>query len=223
MKYLTPSVVALAFTLFAGQSDAQQYVLNFDFETPNISSTGTPFGTGAFYQTLNAGSPVLTSWTIGGSTIDIVRQGTDYLAFSGAQYVDLAGSPGPGSVSQVFSVPAAGTYLLSFAIANNPGIGTSTVNVSVSDTSGSLFANTYNHTGSTANALGWTFTTVPFIATAPGNITINFADPTGGNAGTFLDDVTVVAAVPEPTTVAAGALLLGMVGLRLRRRAAKQA
>ena len=198
-------------------------LINGDFETPNISSQGTVFSPGgAQYLTVNTGAPTLTGWAVGGSTIDIVRQGTDYQAYDGSQFLDLAGTPGPGNISQTLTLLAGTGYQLTFAYANNPGSGTRNLDVAVTSVGGSMMGDLYTgsfqrlDTNTTAN-LGWTVTTVFFTTPAGGgNVTLFFGDQGGGNAGIFLDGVTV--AVPEPGTWLAGGLAMVGCGAFVARR-----
>lgn len=218
------SLGTCALALVVSSASAQEYVLNGDFENPDITGSN-PFGNGAFYLPVFPGTPVLTNWTVsspGGGNIDIVRQGSDYLATSGAQYVDLAGTPGPGVISQVVSVPLPGLYTFSFFYANNPGAAPQ-ANVNIQGALGTIFNQVFTHTTSTSNNLDWTFfsTTITVDpATAGSGFTLQFADLTGGSQGIFIDRVSVTnfSAIPEPSTYAAGALIMGALGWHQRRR-----
>lgn len=168
---------------------------------PNLLADGDfeAFGPVSGYTTVNAGSP-LGAWTVGGSSIDLIQGG--YGAISGVS-VDMAGTPGPGTLSQGFSAQAGYTYTLAFDLSNNGG---SQLDVTFGGTTTSFVpTNT-----PTTHTLVWT-------AATSGAQTVTFDSVYGTNSGPVIDNVVLTSAVPEPASVAlllAGITALGFVAKR---------
>lgn len=186
-----------ALTLAAGSaSAAPNLLIDGDFEAFQIT------GTGPRYQTYGAGS--LGAWTIGGMSIDTIQDG--YGAISGVS-VDMAGTPGPASLSQSFNALAGYTYQLKFDVGNNGG---SQLDVSFGGTTTSYTPGN----PATTYTLSWT------AATASSQL-VKFSTPDSGNNGPVLDNVVLtVTAVPEPGTYALLLSGLAAVGFVARRRQA---
>lgn len=177
-------------------------VTNGGFEDPLISS---PF---VFHV---AGSTGINGWTVTGNPgqgVDVVNgQNAGNLAYvhSGLQSVDMAGSPGPGSIVQTLATTANTMYDISFWVSSNGGFFANSLSV---EFDGVTLA-TLN-----SQPLG-TWTQHSFTAMATGASTdIKFHGLFGGNAGGLLDDVMVTESVPEPMTLA----LIAPAALLLRRR-----
>ena len=100
---------SLALTCLA---HSQELILNGSFENPVI---------GGFFQTVNAGSSTLTNWFVGRTSIDIVSTtfAPSFPSRDGNQHVDIAGTPGPGLISQFFSTTAGTDYVLRFSASSN--------------------------------------------------------------------------------------------------------
>ena len=194
-----------------------ELVQNGSFESPVISGQ---------YQTVQGGdSTTIPGWTVGGKSIDIVS-GSLWQQVDGNQSIDLDGTPGPGSLSQVVSTTPGTTYTLAFELAGNPDGGVKTLTVAAGTTSRDFSFDTA-HT--TTSNMGWEPETVTFTASGP-TTTISFTstDAPGGNAGPAIDAVSVTAnptAVLPESPLAVGlplagiALVGGAVVLRRRRSA----
>ncbi|HEY4079605.1 MAG TPA: DUF642 domain-containing protein [Burkholderiaceae bacterium] len=190
---------ALALGVFgAFGAQAQTNLLSDgDFEsfTANVGS--------ASFTTINAGSQI-GAWSVTGASVDLVRNA--YGSINDIS-VDLAGTPGPGYISQTFSAVAGTTYTLSWDQFRNGSGATADMVVSLggSDTNFSAVS-TVTH-----GSLSWT-------AAADSIQSVKFGTATNSVAGPTLDNVTLTAAVPEPAT---GALLLAgiaCIGWVARRR-----
>lgn len=197
-------------------------VLNGSFEDP--VSPGS-------YFTVAAGSSSLTSWTVGtvaGTGVDIVKDVLLGAAYDGHQYIDLDGTPGPGSVSQSFTTTVGESYTLTFAYANNfHNASTASAAYSVFDGLGNILGpTTITHNTSGGSGLDWTVLSVNFAAReTTTSVLFKSLSALGINGGILLDAVSVdpaaSTAVPEPSSiliVGFGALLC--LAARRRNRAA---
>ena len=189
---------AAALALAAIGAQAQTNLLSDgDFE-----SFTAKVGSGS-YTKIGAGS-TLGAWSVTGNSVDLVRNA--YGAINDIS-VDLAGTPGPGYISQTFTAIAGTTYTLSWDQFRNGAGATADMVVSL----GGSNTNFSMVTAITHESLSWT-------AAADGLQTIKFGTATTALAGPTLDNVTLTAAVPEPAT---GALLLAgiaCIGWVARRR-----
>jgi choice-of-anchor C domain-containing protein len=195
-----------ALTLAALASNAQaELVKNGSFEQ---YSNGGVSG----YQVIYAGSTALTDWTIGATSIDIING--NYGAVSGNS-IDMLGSPGPGSLSQILATVIGQTYQLQFDLSSNRGgdndaagkaltvsaLGGGSAQTFSALTPG-IFHQSYSFTANTASTL------------------LSFSNGTSGYSGAVLDNVSVTA-VPEPETYAMMLAGLGLMGTIARRRKQK--
>jgi hypothetical protein len=154
------------------------------------------FETGAF-------SP----WTAGGVPGPPTITAVPADVHSGTYAAEL--NPFFGAISQSVPIVGGTTYSLDFWVKAD-GVGTLTVTLDSVTVDSLLFvgATAYTH---------HTYASVTPLATG----TLNFAWSDGGTQHAFLDDVNL-AAVPEPTTMIAGAMLLlpfGASTLRFMRKA----
>ena len=168
----------------------------------DFESFASKVGSGSF-TTISAGSSI-GAWSVTGTSVDLVRNA--YGAINDIS-VDLAGTPGPGYLSQTFTAVAGTTYTLSWDQFRNGSGATADMVVSLGGSSTSFGT----VTAITQQSLSWT-------AAVDGLQTVKFGTATSSVAGPTLDNVTLTAAVPEPAT---GALLLAgiaCIGWVARRR-----
>ena len=186
----------------------------------NGSFDNTPCGAG-YCNYAGGGEPAGFGWTVTSNNVDIVPgPGTWGTPQDGAQMLDLVGYGSTGGIAQSFATTIGATYNLSFYYANNPyPSGAYSAQVTVTG-AGSLLSSGFTHTTSTPSNMDWVHFTGSF--TADSNVTTLAFNETagGGNAGVFLDNVSVTGGVPEPAAWAM--MLIGFSGLGalLRRRRA---
>lgn len=195
---------------------ATELVVNGSFEANQISSPWAPLSS-------------VTGWSSsagGASAFEIQRgatqgglSGFNPLAANGTQYLEL-NTDRLTSVSQSLSTSTSGLYSLSFAYSGRPdtaGHATSSMNVYwgatlltpsplIGNTGGSWQTFTLNN----LHASG-ALTNLRFESVGP------LSSPTYGS---YLDNVSVMAAVPEAESYAMMLLGLGLLGFVLRRKQA---
>ena len=160
------------------------------------------------FETIGSG---LDGWTIGG-TVDLIN--TYWTPASGSYSLDLNGG-GAGSISQSFATVVGQTYNVSFSLAGNPvGGGDKFFYASVT----APITYTFDIDGKTLGNMGWVRKSFSFVAVSDTSTLSFVGDPYHSYYGAALDDISVMAVVPEPATY--GMLLVGlaMVGGLARRR-----
>lgn len=217
-KTLTLVVAAVALALLASGGSAQaSLVANGGFEaTAPGANGGDLIYIGAGIETIGPSTSGNTvgAWNVTAGSVDLV---TGYfVAPEGVNSLDLSGID-RGTISQSIFLNA-GTYQLSFLMSGNQGgpPTTKTVDVSLfgpSDQFSTTFAAYGNGT--------WATETANFTV-ASGSYLLQFKDISAGNSayGATLDNIQLTA-VPEPTTVVAGVLMLlpfGVSTLRILRK-----
>lgn len=185
-------------------------------------------GTGwrAFYggDTLN----VDNTWTVVGNPPELRRSGVDLVrdvwnnspdSPSGHQWLDLAGSPGPGGIQITVNLLHGYRYLLTWQDFTNQGTyleSGSPLNYRVS-----IGSQTQNFLA--GNNTAWHARSWSFIATGgPNTLEFFTAQPNSGNTG--IDNIRLEAThfpsgepIPEPFTMALGGAALAMAVARRRR------
>ena len=205
MNRLSTSCALAAGLIFGVVSVANaNLVANGDFETGS-------YGGGSF-QTLSAGSPNLTDWTIGSGSIDWID--SYWTAASGSKSIDLSGN-GPAVISQSLNLTNNQTYSISFAYARNPdGAASQPFTVDLAGATGGI---TISNLAATTNPnTGWSNHLQTFLFTGTtGLYNLSFAASVNGAFGPALDNVSLTA-VPLP----AAAWLFGtaLAGLGFARK-----
>ena len=191
---------------------AAELIGNGSFENPGITDsccTTVPNAT-------------LADWTIEKGNVNIVNgtfgSNSGNLAYDGKQYLDLIGEGGAGSLSQTFGTKIGQLYTLTFAYSHNlfSDLQSASAVYSVAGLNGSITHTTGSNTG-----LDWKTVNVNFLAMSE-NTKLLFTNTAGSaNEGVFLDGVSVVAAVPEPSTWALFLLGFFAVGGAMRSKTRK--
>ena len=204
----------------------------------------SPFHNGSFesgvtpgsFVTLNAGDNTsITGWNIGSApnsgSLDYI--GSYWTAQHGSRSIDLNGLSA-SSISQTFDVVAGTQYTVKFYLAGNPAGGPTQKDVDVFASDGNLgfvFNYSFDTTGHDLSNMGWTPYEFAFTPT-DSSFRLSFVSATIGDSGNAqypqafgpaLDNVTVTAAVPEPSTWAMMILGFAGVGFMTYRRRNKSA
>jgi choice-of-anchor C domain-containing protein len=177
-----------------GLPGGENLVVNGDFETPTANKS--------YYEVVAAGRR-WGSWLVGGSGgIDVVRL---WESASGSQSIDLNGTPGMGSISQVLDTVPGKSYLLRFAMSGNgyaqnePAVKTMQLwwNGALLDTL------SFDTTGQTLDDMGWIYHTYQLPAATRPNAELKFASTTPVSAyGPAVDDVKVLDPAAAPNVLA---------------------
>jgi len=163
------------------------------------------------YVVVDAGSDAINNWDVGKVSVDVVHGA--YNAINGNS-IDMIGTPGPGEISQkIHGLQADTSYMLTFDLARNPNASAAAVTVSFLGQSQTFTA----PSGNSAMLETWTISS----AALSGNTSkLKFFSVNDGDSysGAIIDNVSVVASVPEPATY--GMLLagLGLLGWIRRRQ-----
>ena len=117
MKIAQLIQAAAVAALFASgaASAATPIITNGNFESYTVGVSG------GGYTMVAAGSNAITGWTVGGTSVDLIKN--SYGSVGSGTSVDMLGTPGPGSLSQLFNYAANTTYTLTFDLSLNPGAG----------------------------------------------------------------------------------------------------
>jgi hypothetical protein len=225
-RFVKPIFATLALTLIAPAPAAANIIVNGGFETPG--SPGNPvYGAGS-----NIGG-----WTVTGNPSNAVfylrsdysEPGITFPSHSGGYSVDLTGAGNTSPLDGVFQNVATmvGTnYNLSFWIGNQASFGgTSSIFYSTPSTAGlfinDIFASNFTNADETSATVNWKQFTYNFTATSA-NTKIAFLNNTPVVDNYLgLDDVSLIAAIPEPATWMMMIIGFGFVGAGLRRRVTK--
>lgn len=203
-----------------------------------------PFQNGSFetgtdpvsFTNVVTGSTSITGWTVTSGNVDYI--GTYWTAADGTRSVDLngTGTGRTGTIAQTFDTVAGHRYVVQFALAGNPDTRAAnmTKTMRVQATGSASADYTFNATGHTLTAMGWTDQIYAFTATGT-STTLTFASLMDTEYGPVIDnirvdDVTVTAVdatitpVPVPTVstwmlalLSGGILLLGLARRKSQR------
>jgi hypothetical protein len=197
--YIKAAVAALG--LLGATAASANLVSNGGFET----LIGSPTLLDGSWEAVANGGTRISGWSVGDTSVDVVT--APYAVQEGQFAIDLAGTPGPGSIFQSLSTVAAQPYTLSFhASSNGPA---STLEVWWG---GSLIDTVNTPAGTTFQFFSY------LVAGVAGPSTVlSFRSTQTDNDGAIIDNVSVNA-VPVPAAVwLLGSALLG-VGVIARRR-----
>ena len=209
---------------------AQNLLVNGDFEQ-NDRRTYTNYYASEDLAYIPL-SDTVPGWTFSHS-VDLY--GPVHAPQNGSQFLDLVGG-GPVSqnfsIQQTFATTAGQSYQLSFFYGNNEQLASAMASFTASLIgAGTIWTQDFTHTGDTYYAHNWTFFTMTFVANSS-STTLNFLDtshfptnydPTYTVGGSTLDNISVVALVPESGGIVAGLTTLGICVMAIatrRRRAA---
>jgi choice-of-anchor C domain-containing protein len=208
---MTRTLIASALLLAVTAMPASANLLtNGSFEA---GTGGSPF------TTKGVGSPDITGWSIDGGTVDYIDG--YWAASDGVRSIDIAGDA-IGSISQAFATIVGSTYTVSFDLSANPDGPAISRNLLVAINGGapSLFSHA-DTSGYDLASMDWMTHSFNFTATGASTI-LSFT--TDASASTFygpaLDNVSVLAAVPESATWMMMLAGFGLVGGVMRRRSA---
>jgi len=178
-----------------------------------------------FVFDIPAGSTQIPGWTVSVGTVDWITN--NWVSSQGTSSLDLVGSFAVGGVAQTFDTVPGTTYVVAFDLAGNPG-GPPVVKPLAVTVNGVTSSFTFDTTGRSGAAMGWTRHSLTFTASGTSS-TIAFVSDvtgTGTNAGAALDNVTITAQgaaasaaeIPLPWAHVGAALLvlLGAAGLARR-------
>jgi Protein of unknown function (DUF642) len=220
-NYCIAALSAFALALTIGPHCHAAAFSNGSFESPaSRDVSGSPG-----YQTLSAGSTDLSPWVIGMDSVDLLNVTNTIVvgaAYDGSQYVDLSGNAA-GQLTQTFDTTPGNLYQFSFAYADNytgpPTVHSATFRIY--DTSGNVFApTTIFHSTSMSGNLDWTLFAGVFLASDT-TASIEFTSLDNTASGILLDDVVILEAIPETSTMMAAlltcAVLIGHALMRRRR------
>lgn len=138
---------------------------------------------------LNLGSDAITGWTVNRGRVDYI--GTFWQASHGVRSIDLDGTPGPGGIAQTFRTVPGQTYTVRFDLAGNPD-GPPRFKVMVAAVAGNVRRFTFDVSGHSKSAMGWSTQSFTFRATKTTS-TLEFysLDAPGNWNGPAIDNVWV--------------------------------
>jgi Protein of unknown function (DUF642) len=214
--------IALAMAAASATPAHANLLTNGSFETTPLS--------GGFVDIPSGFEPTGFGWTVKTNSVNVYDGtlvfGSFFTAFDGNLALDLVGSAGAATLSQMFSTVAGETYTLTFAYSEHPSAPFATAGVAITDGLNSLLDTTITHSTSSTADPDWTIFTATFVATGT-SATLDFTNLVGfGTGGILLDAVSIVEAVPSEVPAPATVSLLG-AGLAaigaVRRRHRSQA
>jgi hypothetical protein len=169
-------------------------------------------------------------WFVERGNPEVIAEGWE--RYEGVHSLDLNGTVPSKIYQDVPTHPGEG-YMLSFAMAGNPG-GLPLKTLDIWWDGRNVASKSFDSTGKTQNNMGWQVMTVALPAATAVVTRLAFESTTVGDPnwsggfdpswyGPFLDDISLTSAVPEPASIVVWSLL-GTVGAvvayRRRRKAA---
>ncbi|MEO7719485.1 MAG: DUF642 domain-containing protein [Capsulimonas sp.] len=205
------AAAAMLATMGAARAEAN-LLINGNFEAPTTSELGP----NSYVQT-----DTLNGWTLTYGSKFETMSGVVGQPYEGKQFVELASTTTSG-IQQTVDTVAGKTYVLGYAFSARPG--TSFQENDLGIFVNNLMVQEKHAVGSSDSNSNWKYFTYAFTATGD-KTTIGFGDlnpNSSSSLGTYID-ATHLAAVPEPSSVAAfmiGGLALGALALRRRKSVA---
>ena len=206
MRKLTALASTAALILMAPVAHAN-LLSNGGFESSTFSGS---------YIQVNSGAR-LGAWSVDSGSVDLVNQ--YWTPAEGRYSLDLNGISG-GRISQSFGTVIGQLYNVSFSLAGHPQGGGSLKLLTAGVTEAHAFS--FNSKGKSFSNMGWVTEGFSFTATSATSTLYFQGNNINAGGGAALDNVSVTAAVPEPSTYAMLAAGLGLIGMVARRRRASR-
>ncbi|CCI07387.1 conserved hypothetical protein [Microcystis aeruginosa PCC 7941] len=181
---------------------AANLIQNGSFETATVNPNP-----GDFIR-LDAGSTAITGWTVSQGTIDYI--GTYWQASEGSRNLDLSGA-NAGGIQQTFNTTVGETYRVTFDLAGNTDYSPTIKEMRVS-AGGNSADFSFDITGKSTTNMGWLSKSWDFTANST-TTTLEFISLTNSFDGPALDNVSVIALSPPPTSIPEPSSVLGLLSL----------
>jgi choice-of-anchor C domain-containing protein len=198
---IASSVLAVS-ALIVTPVQAANLIQNGSFETATVNPNP-----GDFIR-LDAGSTAITGWTVSQGTIDYI--GTYWQASEGSRNLDLSGA-NAGGIQQTFNTTVGKTYRVTFDLAGNPNTSPTIKQMRIS-AAGSSDNFSFDITGKSTTNMGWLSKSWDFTANST-TTTLEFISLTNSFDGPALDNVSVIALSPPPTSIPEPSSVLGLLSL----------
>lgn len=214
-RFVLLGSVVLVGAFFVSSAHAQT-VLTESFEVPDTSN----------FTVFTAPAQIVTAtntWDVTGGSIDVYEAAArpEAVAFDGAQAIDMAGSPGAGSLETSFPTVPGATYRLSFYYARNafldPETGDAVVDVIGT---ASLLSTTIVHDPASLSFDTHVLFSETFVAD-DSQALLRFTSLDAGNFGITIDAIAIQFEQPVPLLFGAAPWLLAagltLAGMRAAR------
>jgi Protein of unknown function (DUF642)/PEP-CTERM motif len=161
-----------------------------------------------------------SGWKVKGATGSAVaglevRDNVAGAAESGVRYIELDGAEND-KISQTLTTVAGKTYNVSFWFSDRTGVAGASEGWAL--TAGAYNAGIPGGGFNTSGGNQWQHFTGSFVASGSSTVFSLWGTGTSDGYGTSIDNISVTAAVPEPTTLGLFAAGLAVLGLSARRR-----
>ena len=209
--------ILLALT-FASAANAE-LVANSSFELPDINASLTDGQNPIIYRYERINANLLSGWNVEGTSIGLLDSVPGkWEADAGNQYINLESGFG-AAISQSLATSPGQQYRLSFAYAADPFASGGSSDDALHVFWDGVLVDSVDESDTTLSDLSWTTHTY-FLTATQSTTALRFADQAGVSfVGAYLDNVSVVSAVPVPAGVwLFGPALAAIGALRRRRR-----
>lgn len=236
MRTLSSTALALATLAALGLGVARPAAAQTNLVTNGSFEAGGAVNN--YIQASPGNTTTIPGWTVDpgsdlGDTHGVVLTGTYWQAASGTNSVELnndTGNYGPGGIYQDITVTPGRSYTLTFSGSGQPNAGPDVKQTQVfwynptaaPGTASGTF--TFNRSGFSQTNMGWTAEGPLTLTATAGTMRLRFVGtvPSNDDGGFAIDNVSLIAAAPEPSQYAAftiGLLGLGALALKARKRA----